>query len=258
MSKDLNGLLSKLDKVLGKRPTAQKSDLNELRKKNVFKPESKNNLVVFKPKPTDEDPFFFWDFHNGLQETAYWSVPCTLESRGECPICTAIEMLQKEDWKGNRHIWNPIRKQTDSYVPVINVESEATIKEGPKWFRVPKAVMSQLTEWIRNLEKGEEPFFSDAEPQKLIISYNKDAAPIDQYKVDKKNFKGFTDEQLETFRGMLISPREFLIEKKKEEMVKIVDAYLERMDKEVSVDLDEDQKDEEEKIVVSKLASFKK
>jgi hypothetical protein len=247
--KDVQSLLQKLDTALGKKKPAGKIDfkaLDELKKKIFLKfKEVKNNIVFITPEGA-EDPFTFWGFHNSLQETAYWSTPCDeFNKNSSCVVCKVIEDLKSENHEGNKHLWYPIRQQIEYYAPVIVVDSEATINEGVKWLRLSKTVMSQLTEWLRNLEKDEQPFYSDEEPQKVIINYDKKAAPMEQYKLDKKNFKGFADEQLAEWRTNLKPIAEFIMSKKQEEVTKIVDGYFERVAKEVADQTEDEQSNSE-------------
>jgi hypothetical protein len=262
--KNVESLLSRLDSALGKNKAKNRVDfkeLAELKKKSILKLEpGKNNIVFITPEGA-EDPFTFWGFHNSLQEVAYYSVPCDQFNKNEdCMVCKVIEDLKAENHEGNKHIWYPIRQQTEYYAPVINVESDKTIADGIKWLRLSKSIMSQLTEWLRNLEKDELPFFSDDEPQKIIVTYNKGAAPMEQYKLDKKNYKGFAEQQLADWRGSLKPIGDFILSKSQTEITKIVDAYFERIANEVANSTpasDEDVKAAEE-VASGKLSFLKK
>lgn len=256
---NISSLLEKLDNSLGKNKRKNKIDykeLAELKKKNFMKLKDGKNNVVFVSPISGTDPFTFWHYHNGLQEVAYYSVPCDAGNKNEsCIICDTVESLQKEDYEGNKHIWYPIIAKTEFYAPVINVESESTIAEGLKWLRVSKTVMTQLTEWLRNLEGDDKEFFDDEEPQKVIITYNKSLAPADQYKLDKKNYKGFSDQQLADWRGELKPVADYILSKSQNETKKIVDEYFERIANEVATkSTDEAAQD----VASGKLDKFKK
>ena len=262
--KNIESLLGKLDTALGKKKAATgRIDFKALAAEKAksflkLKP-GKNNLVFVSPEGA-EDPFQFWGYHNNLQEVPYYSVPCDAFNKNEdCTICKVIEDLKTENYEGNKHIWYPIRQQTEYYAPVVNVESDATIAEGMKWLRLSKTVMSQLTEWLRNLEKDEQAFFSDDEPQKVILNYDPKAAPMEQYKLDKKNFKGFAEQQLADWRGGLKPVGNFILSKSQAEITKIVDAYFERIANEVANSLEKkDDSQVQEEVAAGKLSFLKK
>ena len=187
---NIGSLLERLDKVVGKKKEQNKTDwkeLAELKKKSFTKLKPGKNQIAIVPLDS-QDPFVIWGYHNSLQETSFWSVPCEAYNKDkECIVCNVIEELKKEDEKGNKHIWYPIRQQFEFYVPIINLESEETQKEGVKWLRFGKLIMGQFKEWLSNTDEDEEPFYSDEEPQKIIITYDKSAAPADMYKLDRKS-----------------------------------------------------------------------
>ena len=245
MIKDMGSLLNRLDSALGKKKSAGKIDfkeLDELKKKSFLKLSvGKTNLVFITPKNA-EDPFVFRGFHNNLQEISYYSVPCDLFNKNEaCTVCKVVDDLKAESYDTNKHLWFPIRQQIEYYAPVVVVDTEATIGEGIKWLKLSKTVMSQLTEWLRNLEKEELPFYSDEEATKVIVNYDKLAAPMEQYKLDKKSYKGFTEQQLAGWRESLRPVSDFIFSKSQADITKIVDGYFERVSKEV-----EPQSDSEE------------
>jgi hypothetical protein len=257
--KDMGSLLNKLDTALGKKKSGGKIDfkaLDELKKKSFLKlKEGKNNLVFITPEGA-EDPFTFRGYHAGLQEVAYYSVPCDHFNKNEdCTVCKVVDDLKAENYDGNKHLWYPIRQQTEYYAPVIVVDSEATIAEGVKWLKLSKTVMTQLTEWLRNLEKDELPFFSDEESTKVIITYDKKAAPMEQYKLDKKSYKGFDAQQLIQWRESLKPVSDFIFSKSQTEITKIVDGYFARVSKEVENQDADDSGNEVEAQQVEKASS---
>lgn len=261
--KDVSGLLSRLDSALGKKKSGGgKIDFKELaalKAKSFLKLKpGKNNIVFITPKGA-EDPFQFWGYHNNLQEVAYYSVPCDKFNKDEeCVVCKVVEDLKSENHEGNKHLWLPIREQIEYYAPVVVVDSDATIAEGIKWLRLSKTVMSQLTEWLRNLEKDEEAFYSDSEPQKVIVTYDPKAAPMEQYKLDKKTFKGFDEQQLETWRDGLRPIKDFILSKSLTEVTKIVDGYFERVANETTPTEDDATGDAPADKAASRLGSVKK
>lgn len=264
--KDMGSLLSRLDTALGKKKSVGKIDfkeIDELKKKTFLKlKEGKTNVVFVTPSGA-EDPFTFRGYHNNLQETSFWSVPCDhFNKNEECIVCKIVEDLKSQNYDGNKHLWYPIRQQIEYYAPVVVVDSEETIAEGLKWLKLSKTVMSQLTEWLRNLEKDELPFFSDEEPTKVIINYDKKAAPADQYKLDKKSYKKLDSQKLAVWRENLKPVSDFVFSKSKSEMEKIVDGYFDRISKEVedsneSSDNSDENKESETK-ASSKLSYLKK
>lgn len=238
-TKGVSGLLSKLNKSLNKNGGKQANNSNtndfkaqaEARKKAFIKcKEGKNQFIFIIPRH-QEDPFFEWGYHQGLLSESWYTVPCDGHNKNEsCIVCNMVEELKNSDWKGNRHIWNPIEQKTEFYAPVINMESEATIAEGPKWLKLPKTVMDQIFEWIKNLEEGEVPFYDEDQPERIIINFSADAAPKDKYKLDKKNGKPFDADQLEKFKDMIQPVQSFFFSKTQEQMKKIVEDYLDRVE----------------------------
>lgn len=226
--------LSKLDGLIGKHKKKGRTDfkeIKEIRERNTLKLKEGKNQVVFVKPLGAEDPFFAWGSHKSLQEVDFWTVPCNaFNSNEECVACNVVKDLQLENWEKNRHIWSPIQQQTEVYGAVINLESEATIKEGIKWLRLSKTIVGQLTEWLRNVEKGEEPFYSEEEPQKIIITYDKSETPANQYKLTNKNMAAFPAEQLAIWKESLRPIADFNVAKTNEEMTKIVDSYFARIE----------------------------
>lgn len=259
---NIGSILERINKVSPKPKEKQKTDWaaqGELKKKSFTKLKIGKNQVGIVPLDT-KDPFVIWAYHAGLQETSYWSVPCDGYNKDkECIVCNVIEDLKKEDEQGNKHIWFPIRQQFEFYVPVVNLESEETIDEGIKWLRFGKLIMGQFKEWLSNTDEDEEPFYSDEEPQKIIITYDKSAAPGDMYKLDKKRFKGFDEQQLADFRAKLNPLTDFMFSKSQDDLKKIVDKYFERIAGEVTVPSatdesnDDEDDDNDDTEVVSKM-----
>lgn len=247
MEKKTSGILSvmqKLDKALGNKAKGTGGnkdfkDLNEARKKATIKLKEGKNQIAFLLAPGQDDPFVEWGYHQGLQEVSYYSVPCDNHNKNEkCYVCEVVESLKKEDFKKNRHLWAPIEQKIEHYAPVINMESTETIAEGPKWLRLPKSVMFTILEWLRNLEEGEVPFYDEAEPQRIIITYDKTEVPAKQYSLDKKNMRPFSEQQLTEWKGLIQPISTYIFSKKQEDIKKLIDEYFARIEETVTDSLE--------------------
>lgn len=233
-TKQVASLLNKLDTTLNRRANGGKvnwKEQNEARKKAMWKPSSgKNQILVFTPSWA-EDPFTFWGFHKGLQEVEYYSVPCDKYNKDEhCVICDVVDSLKKEDFNGNKHLWLPIEQRTETYVPIIDLTSAATMAEGPKWFRMSKTIMNPLIESLKNLEEGEVPFYDMENPQRIILSYDKSQPPATQYSVSLKEMKDKPSaDQFAEWAGSVKPVSEYLFSKSQEDNKKLVDEYFTRM-----------------------------
>lgn len=230
---DVASVLARLDKSLNKNKNKNKSsykEANEARKKAVMKFHEGRNQIAFISPKGKKDPFFEWGYHTGLQEVSYYSVPCDKFNKGEkCIICDLVETL-KQDWEKNKHLWMPIQQKIEVYASVICMDSEETIAEGPKWVKLSKTIMDIIYNWLENLESDELPLYDEQEPQKLVVTYDAEALPKDKYKVDKKNMKPFSDSQLSEWKETLIPITNFMFSKSQDEISKIVDEYLQRIE----------------------------
>ncbi len=265
MSNQVASLLAKLDTGLNKKKGAGKKDwaaINEARKKAFWKPkDGKNEILVFTPS-FSTDPFMFWGFHKNLQEVDYYSIPCDHYNKQEsCLVCEVYESLKSEDWEGNKHLWMPIEQKTETYVPMIDLTSPATIAEGPRWFRVSKTIMNVMVESLRNLEDGEVPFFDQTTPQRVIINYDKNQAPATQYSVSFKPLKNVpTAEQYAEWAEKIQPVSEFIYSKSQDEVKKLVDEYFARVAEALDNSMDEapaQPADEAEDAPASKLSKLK-
>ena len=158
----------------------------------------KNNLIIL-PTPMTEDPFLEWGVHKNLLDVAWKDVPCNKHNKNEeCLVCQVIEDLQKDNWKGNFPIWKPIEKKIRYFSPIVDLDD---IKLGVQWWGYGKSVLSQLENWMTNLEDEETPFYELESLEKVIVSYDPDADPSLMYKLDKKNLPAnlVTMEQLEAW-----------------------------------------------------------
>lgn len=237
--KGVSGLLNRLNKSLNKKGntnTSAKGGVDykaqaEARKKAFTKCKEGKNQFVFLVPNHQEDPFFEWGFHQNLLAEPWYTVPCDAHNKGEsCVVCNMVDAMKESDWKGNRHIWQPIEGKTEFYAPVINVESEATIAEGPKWLKLTTTMMSQIFEWLNNLEDGEVPFYDEEQPERIIINYSKDADPKSKYKLDKKSREAFSPKQLEAWKEVIQPVQTYFFSKSQDQMKKIAEEYLERIE----------------------------
>lgn len=229
-------LLNKLD--LNKKKGAGKKDwaaINEARKKAFWKPkEGKNQFLILTPAFAT-DPFTVWGIHKGLQEVEYYSIPCDLQNKDEkCVVCEVVKSLKEENgganWEANRYLWKPIEPNQETYVPIIDLTNASTIEEGPRWFRIPKTVLSSMIENLKNLEEGEVPFYSHENPQRIILTYNKNEAPATMYSVQFKDIKDVpTLEQYEKWSTAIEPISTYMISKTQEEAKKLVDEYFVRV-----------------------------
>lgn len=228
-------LLAKLDKTLN-RNQGKKVDwkeLNEARKKAFFKPSpGKNQIMIITPEFSNE-PFMSWGYHNNLQETSYYSVPCDAHNKNEsCLICDVVNSLKKQDFMGNKPLWSPIEQKIEHYAAVVNLESAETMKEGPKWMRVSRTVLTPMMEWLSNLEEGEYPFYDMEHLERIILNYDKSQLPAMQYKLEKKPLTAsqkVSADQLAEWAGIVKPVGEFIYSKKQDEVQKIIDEYFLRM-----------------------------
>ena len=258
---NVTDLLSRLNKTLKREKTAKGNssfaDLKKLRDDDFIKLKEGINKFVFLTPAGSADPFTEWAYHGGLQEVSWYTVPCSTNFGEECTICKVVEQLQKENYTGNKHLWNPIKQQFEYYAPVINVESEATMAAGPKYLRLSKAPMTTIFDWLKNLEANELPFYSDEEPQRIIINYTKDAIPADKYKLDKKNARPFSEDQIAEWKSLIKPISTYFTIRNTDNLTKLVDEYLLRMEELVSSSEQEEQV-EEKKVVVTESDSKSK
>jgi len=242
----VSDLLSRLNKTLRKekeKKSTSFADLKALRKKDIVElKEGKNNFIFITPND-EKAPIKDWAYHANLQEVAWYTIPCSSNYGEECMVCKIIEELKAENFKGNMHIWSPIQVQYEYYAPVIDVENEATIAQGVKWLRLPKGPMTTVYDWLDNLEKDEQPFYSNEEPQKIILTYEKKALPKDKYKLDKKNAKPFSQARIDEWSESLKEISNYFIPKGVEETKKLIDSYLIRVEEMVKTP--DDKKSEE-------------
>ena len=232
--KNVSGLLARLNKSLNKKQEGNKGTTRDFKKeaeerKKCFVKcaEGRNDFVFLVPEGR-EDPFFEWGYHQGLQEVAWHSVACDAANKGEdCVICNVVEELQKDNFKGNMHIWQPIQKRIEIYAPVVDLNNLAA---GARWIKVPKNVITTMVGWLEALEPNEVPFYDHDEPKKIIMTYKSSEAPATKYQVVEKPTERFSEEQIADWLGNLKSLDSLMISRKAEDVKKILDEYFARIE----------------------------
>lgn len=190
----------------------------------------KNNVLVFPTKETG-DPFLTWGEHKSLQDVAWKAVPCDKKNKGEeCIVCQVVKDLQDQNWKGNFKIWKPIEMKLRYFSPVVDLDD---IEAGLQWWGYGKSVLGQFENWLINLEEGELPFYDADEPEKIIVSYDKNADPSLMYKLEHKAFKGITDEIKALAAGIKPLADVMKFSKSKEELAELLEAYMAKIQDEL-------------------------
>jgi len=264
-NKEVLGLLSRLNKTLKKPQATQSSNfidykaLKEEKEKAFTKCKPGLNKFIFLTPEGAEDPFQEWATHAGLLEKPFWTIDCNHHNKGEnCLVCNIVKSLKEQDKDNNKAAYKPIDKKVDVYAPVINAESAATMAEGPKWLRITKIAIDQFTVWLENLESDEQPFYSETEPQTILLTYNngENVAPKDSYKVDRKNAKPFSEEQLAEWKKQ-IKPLSYYMgsfTRSEDDLKKIIHNYLQKVADTVS-DSNESENDAENDDTSSETSS---
>ncbi len=230
----------------------------------------KNNLLFLTTEQTG-DPFLEWGFHKNLMDPAWKGLPCSKYNKNEtCLVCNVIEDLKKENWKGNFPLWKPIEQKIEFYSPVIDLDDVAA---GLQWYRYGKSVLSQMQNWLINLEEDETPFYDLEAPEKIIVSYDPDADPALMYKLDKKALKTLPENIEELMKEIKPLAEVITFEKTPEEIAELLQNYmsnaeeiLEEVEKknvekeaeEKEEETEETEEAEEEKPKKGKLSSLKK
>jgi hypothetical protein len=184
----------------------------------------KNNLLFLSTEQTG-DPFLEWGIHKNLLEPGWKSIPCSKHNRGEeCLACTIIDDLKKQNWKGNYPLWKPIELKIEFYSPIIDLDDVAA---GLQWFRYGKTVLTQMQNWLMNLEEGESPFYDLEHPEKIIVTYDPDKDPTLMYSLDKKSIKTLPD-NIEELAKNIKPLSEVLLsnEKTVEEIAGLLEEYM--------------------------------
>lgn len=158
--------------------------------------EGKNSLIVL-PTTKDGHPFVEWWVHKGLVDPSkpWIGIACDKHNDGdECVICDMCQTLKDSNFKGNENLWKPLEATKEMYSPIVDVDNP---DEGVQWWSYGKSISTTFETWLRNIEDDEKPFYDQAAPQRVIVNYDKSAAPKDKYKLDRKNLKPIDPEQWE-------------------------------------------------------------
>jgi len=150
--------------------------------------EGRNDVLVL-PTAKDGHPFAEWWVHKALIDPSkpWIAVACDKHNDGgECVICDMAQTLKDQNFKGNEAIWKPLEAQKEMYSPVVDLND---IDAGVQWWSYGRSISGQFETWLRNIEEDEKPFYDMLAPQKIIVMYDKNAAPKDKYKLDRKNLK---------------------------------------------------------------------
>jgi len=183
----------------------------------------KNNLLFLSTEQTG-DPFLEWALHKNLMDPAWKGLPCNKYNKNEeCLVCKVIEDLKKENWKGNFPLWKPIEQKIEFYSPIVDLDD---LTAGLQWFRYGKSVLSQMQNWLINLEEDETPFYDLENPEKVIVTYDPDADPALMYKLDKKSLKTLPENIEELMKEIKPLSEILTYEKTVEETATLLQDYM--------------------------------
>lgn len=189
----------------------------------------KNSFVILCESGND-DPFVQWGYHKSLQEVDYYSIPCDNHNKGEsCPVCDRVTELKKDDFEGNKPIFNPIDVKIDNYARVVPIDENGTFEEKAYWFRVPVSVMFSLIKQMENLEADEHPFYDRKNQSKLVVEYDPNESPAKQYSVVLKEIKAskaMPEEKIDTLIGNMKPLTYYTPSRKTEDVSNMCDSYL--------------------------------
>lgn len=216
----------------------------------------KNNLLVL-PTPFTEDPFLEWGTHKNLLDVSYKDVACVKHNKGEeCVICQVVDDLKKQNWKGNYNLWKPLELKIRYYSPVINLDE---VEAGIQYWGYGKSVLSQFENWLLNLEEDEKPFYTTAQPEKIVVTYNPEGAPTEMYKLDKKLLsKAYSTSQNEEWAEQIKPLKEVMTyEMPQEKVLEALEKYMETRKDEIDATNVEATTSETPEPKVSKLEGLK-
>ena len=183
----------------------------------------KNNLLVL-PTPETGDPFLIWGEHKSLMEPAWKTIPCVKHNRNEeCIVCSVIDDLKSQNWKGNFNIWKPIELKIRYFSPVVDLDD---IDAGLQWWGYGKSVLGQFENWLLNLEEDEKAFYDLESPEKIIVNYDPDADPSLKYKLEHKSLKNLPENLDELMKEIKPLTEIFKFDKKKEEVAELLETYM--------------------------------
>lgn len=164
--------------------------------------EGRNDVLVL-PLTADGHPFAEWFVHKGLIDPAkpWFAIACDKHNDGgECVICDMANALKDQNIKGNEALWKLLEATKEMYSPVIDLND---VDAGVQWWSYGRSISGQFETWLKNLDEDEKPFYDPAGPQKVIVTYTKEAAPKDKYKLDRKNLKPIAESQYEKWFGTI-------------------------------------------------------
>ncbi len=188
--------LEKLSKLKKNTPSGGKTESKKFAKFYKPKDKKKNNLLVLN-FPNSNDPFAFYHQHANLL-TEGKTIPCkegNLEEK--CIICEVVKELKADDWRGNLPIWKPIEAKIRYYSPVVDLDD---LESGVQYWGYGASVMNQFEGWLSNLEDDEKEFYNPEDPKKVIVDYDKSKDAANMYRLDKKDLKNITKEQIENWQ----------------------------------------------------------
>lgn len=225
---DLRSTIERLNKMNSKNKGKNSTTTTTKSTIKYFKAKPGKNNVILLPTTETGDPFLEWGTHKNLLGESWKDIACAKHNKGqECLVCQVVDDLKAQNWKGNFNIWKPLETKIRYYSPVIDLDN---IAEGLQWWNYGKSVLTQFETWLLNLEGDEKPFYNVDTPEKIIITYNKDAAPMDQYKLDKKTLKPFATSQVEEWSSGIKPLKELLTyETPQDRLLQLLDSYMERV-----------------------------
>ena len=200
----------------------------------------KNNLLIL-PTPMTGDPFLDWGSHKSLLDLPSKDTACNKHNHGqECLICDVIADLQKQAWKANFPIWKPIEKKIRYYSYVIDLDN---ISEGLQLWSYGKSVLSQFETWLKDLEGDEKEFYDQESPEKIIVTYDDKADPMNMYKLNKKPLKAFDKKQVAEWTSEIKPLNEiFKFDKTNEEIEVLLQTYTNKIQESLnSTDVSEEE-----------------
>jgi hypothetical protein len=195
--------------------------------------EGKNNIMILEV-PFSEDPFMPWAGHKNLLDQEWMEIHCDLHNHNkECIVCDVVDSLKKQDWKGNMPLWKPIEQKIKHFSWVIDLDDT---DKGPQLWSYGKSVSSQFETWLANLEEEETPFYLKDNPEKIVVTFDKNKTAMEMYKLDKKVLKPFAASQYEDWQSKTKSLPDIFdrYAKSQEDISELVDRYTLRMQEEIA------------------------
>ncbi len=201
-----------------------------------FKPkQGKNNLVAL-PRIIESgysDPIYEWGVHKNLLDQPFMTVDCDLfNHRTDCIICECVKDLKQANFKDNMYLWKPMEQQVQYFSPIVDLDD---ISAGVQWWRYGRTVLSQFTTWLSNLEEGETPYYDIDNPEKIIVSFDKNATAMEMYKLEHKALKlPFSKQQFEDYASSVKPLPELLRQRHtQEDQSVLVSKLMDRLKEEI-------------------------